>query len=109
MTASATAYGCVILPADMPCVSPETVKRVAHTIRHQGGIAAPSVEGRRGHPVGFGAEFLAELSALDEEHGARHLLERHRDRLTLIACTDAGTLLDIDTPQDLAALGGDGV
>jgi molybdenum cofactor cytidylyltransferase len=66
-------------------------------------IAAPAYQGQRGHPVGFSAAFGGALRALHSDAGARELLQRHAAEITLIACDDAGTLADIDTPSDLPA------
>jgi len=66
-------------------------------------IVAPLHDGRRGHPVLFGAHHLPALAALTGDQGARDILQRAQ--VTLVPVADAGVLLDIDTPADLAAAG----
>ena len=51
----------------------------------------------------FGADHLPALAALTGDHGARDLLQRVA--VNLLPVDDAGVLLDIDTPADLAAAG----
>ncbi|MGF1546367.1 MAG: NTP transferase domain-containing protein [Thiotrichales bacterium] len=98
---SANAEAWVIALADMPLLSSDTIAEVAEHLRRGAAIVAPSYRGRRGHPVGFNRRFFAELTALDQDVGARHLLHRHRDALTVIEVDDPGILRDIDTPADL--------
>lgn len=100
------AEGWVIALADMPFIQSATVHRVAAALASGAMLAAPSYQGRRGHPVGFARRWRAELTALDGDCGARDLLDRHAGLLSLCPTRDAGILRDIDVPQDLPARGG---
>jgi len=91
----------VVALADMPRIRPATIARIADAVAGGAGIAAPRYEGRRGHPVGFGARFGGELAALTGDSGARSILERHPDSIVLVDCDDPGVLLDIDRRADL--------
>jgi molybdenum cofactor cytidylyltransferase len=93
--------GWCLLPADMPCVRAATTQRLVDALRAGAELAAPFYQGRRGHPVAFGARYHAALSALDGDTGARMILQQHADRLRAIASEDAGILADIDTVEDL--------
>lgn len=97
------ADGWVIALADMPRISPDTIKRVIAALEEGASIAAPVRKGERGHPVGFGAQLRDELLALDGDQGARAVVERHREAVKLVECDDPGILLDIDRKSDLAA------
>ncbi|NRO95126.1 NTP transferase domain-containing protein [Paraburkholderia sp. NMBU_R16] len=97
--ASADADGWIVALADMPWILPATVEAVARKLGEGAPIVAPTYEGRRGHPVGFGAVHGEALAALDGDTGARALLVS--PGLTTIAVDDPGVLADIDTPQDL--------
>lgn len=99
--ATSGAKGWVVALADMPFVRAETVRAVFAALARGASLAAPAVAGRRGHPVGFAAEWRDALLALDAEQGARELLRAGRARLELIPCTDEGALLDIDTRDAL--------
>ncbi len=105
---SRNADGWLVALADMPGISPQTIKRILEALGTAALIAAPAYKGERGHPVGFGAAMRDELLALDGDQGARAVLERHLDEVKLIECDDAGILLDVDRKTDLAALRGPG-
>jgi len=95
------AAGWVVALADMPKVMPATIKSVLAALEQGALIAAPQFQNQRGHPVGFGAELRNELLALDGDHGARAVLERHHDALRLIECDDSGVLYDVDRKADV--------
>ena len=44
------------------------------------------------------------LAALDGDSGARGVVERDADQLTVVDCNDAGVLMDIDTVGELGRL-----
>jgi molybdenum cofactor cytidylyltransferase len=96
------ADGFVVALADMPWVAPATIRLVVEVLRGGASIAAPRCHGRRGHPVGFGAAHRGELAALSGDVGARAIVDAHGDALRLVDVDDAGTLADVDVPEDLA-------
>ena len=100
-----SADGWVIALADMPRISPDTIKIVIAALQEGASIVAPVRKGERGHPVGFGAQLRDELLALDGDQGARAVVERHRATARLIECDDPGILLDIDRKSDLESQG----
>ncbi|MBO9353722.1 NTP transferase domain-containing protein [Bordetella petrii] len=90
--------GCAVALADMPWVRPETLRLVLrHAARDR--IVVPLCQGRRGHPVVFGGDYLPELAELDGDTGARGLLQRHG--ALEVECDDTGVLYDVDVPTDL--------
>lgn len=95
--------GWCILPADMPCVTEATTRKVIDALYAGALLAAPSCQGQRGHPVGFSRQYYAQLASLEGDTGARSVLEKNARQLTLIETDDAGILLDIDDPVDLSA------
>lgn len=99
VAASADADGWVVALADMPWLPVDAVTAVAAAIDHPERVAAAMHDGRRGHPVGFGAAWGSRLMALSGDSGARELL---RDvEMLLIDSADPGVLRDVDTPADL--------
>ncbi|WP_153102003.1 nucleotidyltransferase family protein [Paraburkholderia hayleyella] len=97
--ASPDASGWIIALADMPCIAPASIAAVAQALDHGATLVAPFYRGQRGHPVGVGAPYREELTALDGDRGARTLFERREiQRLEL---DDSGIVRDIDTPDDL--------
>ena len=94
-----SASGWLVLPGDMPLVKPSSLRAVADALDQQP-IAYAQHRGRRGHPVGFGAELFSELMMLKGDEGARRLLARYPT--AAVELDDAGVLFDIDTVDDLA-------
>jgi len=95
----ASATGWLVLPADMPLIRPSSLRAVAEALDQQP-IAFAQHRGRRGHPVGFGAELFSELVMLKGDEGARRLLARYPT--AAVELDDPGVLFDIDTVDDLA-------
>jgi molybdenum cofactor cytidylyltransferase len=95
------AAGWLIALADMPWIAPATIRKVADTLRLGSAIAAPTWQGRRGHPVGFSQVLGPELTALSGDEGAKAVIQTHLEHLHLIDCDDSGVLQDIDKPEDL--------
>jgi molybdenum cofactor cytidylyltransferase len=95
----ASATGWLVLPGDMPLVKPSSLRAVADALDQQP-IAFAQYRGRRGHPVGFGAELFSELVMLKGDEGARRLLARYPT--AAVELDDPGVLFDIDTIDDLA-------
>jgi molybdenum cofactor cytidylyltransferase len=99
------AAGWIVALADMPRIQPATIRAVADCVSDGALIAAPAYRGERGHPVAFSSALKHELLALAGDSGARAVLERHCERIRLIECDDAGTVLDVDARTDLERLG----
>lgn len=102
IAASRDSAGWCLLPGDMPFIQPTTATRIIAALRDGALLAAPSFQGRRGHPVGFSAQLRDELLTCDGDVGARQVVDRHRQALVELVVEDAGILRDIDTPADLA-------
>lgn len=94
--ASADAAGWIVALADMPALRAGTIARIYAALEAGAVTAAPSFEGRRGHPVGFSRACFAELAALQGDEGARGVLRAHPP--AVISVDDPGCLLDVDTP-----------
>jgi len=92
------ATGWLVLPGDMPMVQTATILAVAAALDHHP-IAYAQHRGRRGHPVGFGAELYSELVQLSGDEGARRLVARYPAHG--VEVNDGGVLIDIDTEADL--------
>ena len=97
VAARSGAPGWLILPADMPLVRPETLCQISEALAHHPVVYAQH-QGRRGHPVGFGAELYSELVRLSGEEGARRIVSRYP--AFGVEVTDPGVLQDLDTVAD---------
>ena len=89
----------LIHPVDHPLVQPQTVDRVVGALESGAFAAVPTLDGRRGHPGGFGREAFEALRAAAPEEGARAVLARHPDRVVHVE-GDPGCRVGIDTPED---------
>lgn len=96
----------VIALADEPAVDPAWIIAVVARYRasRDNAIVAAVFRGTRRHPVLFDRRVVAELGALDGDHGAREVVERDAARVALVEFDESGTT-DVDTPEDLARLG----
>ena len=95
------ATGWLVLPGDMPLVTPGSMLAVA-TALEQYPVVFAQHRGRRGHPVGFSAELYSELVRLNGDDGARRVMARYPAQG--VELDDPGVLLDVDTEADLDAL-----
>lgn len=96
---SAQASGWLVALADMPCVDLSTLCLLRDALAAGAPIVAPVMQGRRGHPVGFGRAHLDALLALHGDQGARALLKTHP--VTELEVMDEGIFADVDTAEDL--------
>ena len=87
----------VIAFADMPLISAESYQLISAALREDAEIARLAYGGRQGHPVGFNAGFRDELLKLQGDKGAKVLLQKHPNAITLLAVNDPGILQDFDT------------
>lgn len=94
--------GVFVFLGDMPAIAAATPALLAASLVRPDQIVVPVLAGRRGHPVLFGADWLADLRALGGDEGARALLARAGPRLVEVPVEDHGVHLDIDRPEDLA-------
>jgi molybdenum cofactor cytidylyltransferase len=86
----------------MPRVTHSSLEAVLAAFSTRDHIVVPSFEGRRGHPVVFGARYFGALRQLGGDTGAREILKQHAALVREVPVNDPGVLLDVDTPQDLA-------
>ncbi|MGW1013057.1 nucleotidyltransferase family protein [Streptomyces termitum] len=92
---------------DQPGIGAVAVARVRGAYGGRDALAAASYDGRRGHPVLFGADRWAGIAAAAEgDRGARDYLVAHRTAVELVECGDAAEPFDIDTEADLYRLEG---
>jgi CTP:molybdopterin cytidylyltransferase MocA len=95
-------------PVDHPLVRPRTVRRLVEAFaRDRPPLVLPAHGGRHGHPTLFDRSLFPELADPTLEGGARTVVHAHLDEAVLVPVDDAGTVTDIDTPDEyLRAMGG---
>jgi molybdenum cofactor cytidylyltransferase len=99
--ATPDAQGWLILPGDLPMISPDTILRVARALQEGAQAAYPVHAGQRGHPVGFAADCGHALQDLQGKKGAAALLAS-KYAIEFIV-NDEGCVDDIDTLEQLQA------
>lgn len=104
---AARAERLLVCPADLPALSPASVRLLlARMEEAEAPLAVPVHRGRRGHPLAIAPSLVPEAVALDPAVGLRQLLDRHAGRLLEVEVDDPGVVADVDTPEDYRALGG---
>ncbi len=102
----AATAGVLVCLADMPRVSALDIERLIAAFAPEEGrpICVPIFDGQRGNPVLWASRFIPEMMLITGDTGARELLLRHADLVHEVEAADAGVLLDVDTPEDLATI-----
>lgn len=97
--------GCLVCLGDMPRIAPDDLNKLIAAFDPDEGrtICVPTHDGKRGNPVLWGARFFRDMATISGDVGARHLIGDHADQVAEVAIGDPGILLDIDTPEALAA------
>lgn len=94
--------GLFVFLGDMPRVPHREAARLAAML-DDNFAALPRHQGRPGHPVLLSARALPHLATLTGDRGAGQIL-RGREDIAWDNVEDPAVLLDIDTPDELAAL-----
>lgn len=94
-----------LMPADMPLVKSHSARLLVRALKKTGAaVVYPSFQGERGHPPLISACLKPAILAWNGAGGLRPLLEQHEARACEVELQDEGITLDIDTPDDYAAL-----
>ena len=98
--------GVVVLLGDMPKVSAAAIDRLIAAFDPLEGrsLCVPTWQGKRGNPLLFARRFFAEVQAIQGDQGARQLLGEYPDEVAEVPVEEPGVLLDLDTPEAVAAL-----
>ncbi len=98
--------GAIVLLGDMPRVTAATLDRLLAAFDPVEGrsLCVPTFQGKRGNPLLFARRFFAEVQAIRGDQGARQLLGEYPDEVAEVPMSDDAVLLDLDTPEALAAL-----
>jgi molybdenum cofactor cytidylyltransferase len=94
----------VVLLGDMPEVSGALLDRLVAAIDPARGalVAVPTRDGKRGNPVVWSRRIFDELSKLEGDVGARHLIGQSGEAVVEVPVEDDAAFVDIDTPEALA-------
>lgn len=101
--ADSDAVAAVVLPVDVPGVTPAAVARVMG-LASRSALARASYDGVAGHPVLIGAaHWQGVIASAVGDVGARDYLRAHE--VSDVPCGDIATGTDVDSPEDLDRLG----
>ena len=91
-----TVDAAVVTLVDLPGLTSAAVRRLVDA---DGGIAAATYEGERGHPVRFGrAHWIGVVGVARGDAGARDYLRAHADEVSFIEVGDVASGEDLDEP-----------
>jgi len=92
----------VMLAADQPLVSPALIDSIiGSSMLHPESIVVSSFHGVARNPALFPREYYGELTSIQDDRGARHIVEKHSENVIRIELSDEEQLLDVDTAADL--------
>jgi len=98
--------GALVLLGDMPWIEARLIDAIidGFLANEHALAAAPARGGRRGNPVLLGRGLFDAAMRLEGDEGARRLIgSLGTGELIEVEAADAGVVVDIDTPADLAA------
>ena len=98
--------GALVCLGDMPLVTGRHIDRLLAAFNPLEGraIIVPTRRGKRGNPVLWAKHFFPEMSQIAGDVGARHLIGEHAELVAEVEMDDDAILVDIDTPEALAAM-----
>ena len=89
---------------DQPLVNSETMNiLIEEFCNHDKGIAVPTYQGRRGHPIIFAIKYKNKLLKLKGDVGGRQIIKDHPDDVLEVAVDSESIVADFDTTDDYEA------
>lgn len=96
------ASGAIIMLCDQPFVSAELLQQIAKAGLSEGGIVVSDYGTASGPPSYFDKKYFAELSQLEGDDGAKHIVGKNKNDVSKIIFSEG--IIDIDTEEDLQNL-----
>jgi molybdenum cofactor cytidylyltransferase len=102
----AEADGAIVCLGDMPQVAAKLIDRLAAALDPERGalVVVPTIGGKRGNPVVWSRRFFPDLSKLEGDVGARHLIASYPEVVAEVPVEDTAAFTDVDTPEALRAV-----
>ncbi len=98
------AEGVLLLPCDCAAVPKEAVRQLIACAGDKGEFALPTYAGKNGHPLWIPARYFDEILHFSGPGGLKGARLLHEDTLLRLPMPWEGTVLDMDTRSDYAAL-----
>lgn len=91
----------ILALGDQPLVESQTINQLIDEFHnHDKGIAVPTYQGQRGHPIIFAIRYKPELMELEGDIGGREILQRHPEDVLEVTVDSASVITDINTQAD---------
>ena len=98
--------GVIICLGDMPRVDALVIDKLIAAFDPLEGraICVPTFNGKQGNPILLARRFFNEMREITGDRGARHLIDGYQELTCEVEIAQDSVLVDVDTPQMLAAL-----
>jgi molybdenum cofactor cytidylyltransferase len=100
------ADGAIVCLGDMPQINAALINQLIAAFDPERGalVVVPSIDGRRGNPVVWARRFFNDLTAIQGDIGARHLIGSYAEAVIEVPVAGDAALTDVDTPESLSAV-----
>jgi molybdenum cofactor cytidylyltransferase len=96
--------GIMLALGDQPLVNSQTINRLIEEFyNHDKGIAVPTYQGSRGHPIIFAIKYKEKLLKLKGDVGGRQIIKDHPGDVLEVAVNSESIVADFDTTDDYQA------
>ena len=93
--------GVMLALGDQPLVDSQTINRLIDEFRDRDkGIAIPTYQGRRGHPIIFAIKYKEKLLELKGDVGGRQIIKDHPNDVLEVVVNSESIIADFDTTGD---------
>jgi molybdenum cofactor cytidylyltransferase len=98
------ARGVMLALGDQPLVDSQTINRLIDEFcSHDKGIAVPTYQGRKGHPIVFDIKYKEQLLKLSGDVGGRQIIKDNPNDVLEVAVDSGSVVADFDTTDDYQA------
>jgi molybdenum cofactor cytidylyltransferase len=91
----------LVMPGDMPFVSPDTVRAVIAAYVRKPAIVSPRYRGKRGPPVALPPSLRDEIRVADARATLHEVIHAHTNLRVDVDVEDRGIVRDVDRLEDL--------
>jgi len=100
-TTNPKTHGFLLLPIDMPLITPETIDTLIDCFLKQAPlILVPTFQDKKGHPPLFSMDLRDEMLHLDDKQPLSDILRQHEAEILKYPIKDEGVVLSFNTPAE---------